>query len=117
MLEARTFEGLSPGLDGGGYRLSSILGSVAPPDAETSCNNRSNTANDGILWWDIADIGVGPALWEIVHMMCQQHHGRAGMSTCILTPTMPYSPSNHHSLSSTLIYLRGIPALSVEGGL
>ena len=117
MLEARTFEGLPPGLDVGAYRLLSILGSMVPPDAETSCSNRSNTTNNGILLWDIADIGVGPALWEVVHMMCQQHHGRAGISTCILTPTKPDQPPFDPSLSWSIIYLRGIPALSVEGGL
>ena len=90
---------------------------MAPPDAETSCNNRSNTTNGGIPWRDVAEIGVGPELWEVGHVMCQQQHGRAGISTCILTPTMPYSPPNHHSLSSTMIYLREIPALLVEGGL
>ena len=43
---------------------------ITPPDAEITCNIRSNTTNGKYLWWDIADVDVGPELWEVMCLMC-----------------------------------------------
>ena len=46
---------------------------MTPPDTKITCNIRSNTTNGKYLWWDIADVDVGPELWEVMCMMCQYH--------------------------------------------
>ena len=47
-----------------------VQGGISPPDAETSCNNRTITINGGYLSEDIASIDVYHDLQVVMCMMC-----------------------------------------------